>query len=115
MRMEKPKGSHFLLLKVRYLLKKNSFHNDQILRFIYRLQCILQLVVITLVHPKPTLGFRLRSANITVPDKEVGKVLALNVLLHLHLAMAVETTTGAFEPTLCSNNILQQAFEASHK
>ena len=65
-------------------------------------------MVLALVHLKPSLGLRLHSANITVPDKVIGKVLALDVQLHMRRALvAAETTTEAFVSTLCSNNILQ--------
>ena len=86
MQVEQPRFPFFLPLQVYlqiYLLQRIVPPNNQILRVDYKLQCFVQLMVLVLVHPKPSPRFRLHSANITVPDKVVGKVLAVNVLLHV--------------------------------
>ena len=60
------------------------------------------------------LRFSLLSTNVAVPVKVFGKMLALNVILHIrHLTMAV-TTTEACIPTFRSNSILLQVLKASH-
>ena len=71
-------------------------------------------MVLALVHLKPSLGLRLHSANITVPDKVIGKVLALYMILHVCPPLVAETTTeSAFVPTFSSDYILLQFFIAA--
>ena len=71
------------------------------------------MVHIFMLQESP-LRFSLLSTNVAVPVKVFGKMLALNVILHIrHLTMA-ETTTEACIPTFRSNSILLQVLKASH-
>ena len=71
-------------------------------------------MVYVLVTLESVLRFSLLSTNVAVPVKVFGKMLALNVILHIrHLTMA-EATTEACIPTFRSNSILLQVLKASH-
>ena len=91
------------------------FNLNRIDSSIQTIKSTLFSVELRFVTYESSLCFSLFSTNVTVPDKVVGKMLALYMVLHIRLRFMAETAAGTFVSSFSSNNILQQVFKASHK